>query len=682
MSSTFQTSNAEIIGPNGSPFVAKGLNLYDSQMGDASQILADFPGLNFIRLNVYSYQSPSAYAAFIQTMTAKGVVVELEDHTNTAGNAGGGQGTAYTGQQLTNELNWYSSMASAFAANPYVWFGTDNEPPQAGLTQWEQQTYNAIRSAGNQNPIMMELPGGGDPTVSPAGLGMNLSAYTSMTNIIADPHFYGWSSGYSTDQQTVNSALNNLTTGAETIISASGPVPVIIGEYGPATDGQNTDPNASQVLTAVQQGASSGLTSGAVAWGWDTGANDNLTNGSGGLTSYGNEVSNWIAANATPTPTPTPTPAPTPSPNDTVVLAGSTASIIDATGATWTIVNGAADVNGAAAGYSANVAELAYVNGNVWQENTGGLWWEWNGTSWGTGAGTSTSPLPSTPTPTPAPTPTPTPAPAPTPSPNDTVVIAGSGASIIDTSQNVWTIAAGVVDINGAAAGYSANVAELAYVSGAVWQENTAGLWWQWNGTSWGTGAGTATSPLPSGPPTPTPTPTPAPTPTPTPSPAPGITLTDSSGSAVTIGLNTVGSIGADGNTISMVGNGVAVVAVGAGTESIQFVGLSSVILAGGSGTAKASADGGSNTWTAGTGGLTVQGGTGADAYYFHIGDGSLIVSDFAATKGDTLTLDAALKAPLVTASDGAGGTMLTFTGSAGSIDLQHVAALPPIKFS
>ena len=189
----FQIENGEIISPNGSVFTARGINVYDSQMGDASQILADFPGINFIRLNVYTYQSPSAYAAFIQTMTSDGVVVELEDHTNSTGSdAGGGTGTAFTGSQLTNELNWYSSIASAYASNPYVWFGTDNEPPSGGLSTWQQETYNAIRNTGNNNPILIELPGGGSPNQTVTSYGMNPSVYTSMTNIIADAHFYGW----------------------------------------------------------------------------------------------------------------------------------------------------------------------------------------------------------------------------------------------------------------------------------------------------------------------------------------------------------------------------------------------------------------------------------------------------------------------------------------------------------
>ncbi len=80
--------------------------------------------------------------------------------------------------------------------------------------------------------------------------------------------------------------------------------------------------------------------------------------------------------------------------NDTIVLAGSKSSITDASGKAWTIVNGVVQENGTAAGFSANVTEIAYVNGNVWQENSAKLWWEWNGTTW-PGNGTATSPLPS-----------------------------------------------------------------------------------------------------------------------------------------------------------------------------------------------------------------------------------------------------------------------------------------------
>ncbi|HVY17267.1 MAG TPA: hypothetical protein VHB27_18735, partial [Rhodopila sp.] len=179
-------------------------------------------------------------------------------------------------------------------------------------------------------------------------------------------------------------------------------------------------------------------------------------------------------------------PLPAASANDTIVKNGSAAAITDANGDQWTVKGGVVYQDGQTAGYSANVAEIAYVNGNVWHENTSNLWWEWNGTSW-SGNGTATSPLP-----------TPTTLAVPTgPSTNDTIVLAGSKSSIIDASKNTWTISNGTVLKNGQAAGYSANVSRIAYVNGNVWQQNTSGLWWKWNGTTW-PGYGTSTNPLPS----------------------------------------------------------------------------------------------------------------------------------------------------------------------------------------
>jgi hypothetical protein len=397
---TFYTSNGTIIGPGGNVFTAEGINVFDWAMGDASQILADFPTINFIRLNCDTYQSASAYASFIQTMTAHGVVVEIEDHTNSTGlNGGGGLGVAYTGQQLTNELNWYSSLASAYANNPYVWFGTDNEPPPTGLTQWEQETYQAIRGTGNENPILVEMPATSEATTPPADQGVAVSAYTSMTNIIADPHFYGWIPNYSTNQQTVATALAAVVQSARTVISASGAVPVIIGEYGISTDGEITDANGNQVLTAVQQAVSSGAISGAAAWNWYAGGtSDELTDGNGNLSSYGQEVSNWMktpSSSSLPIPPPTPAPTATASANDTTILAGLTTAIIDAGGNHWTITaSGQVAVNGVADATTANVTELAYVNKVVWQENASDLWWSKTSPLVAWSASTATSPLP------------------------------------------------------------------------------------------------------------------------------------------------------------------------------------------------------------------------------------------------------------------------------------------------
>jgi beta-glucanase (GH16 family) len=183
-------------------------------------------------------------------------------------------------------------------------------------------------------------------------------------------------------------------------------------------------------------------------------------------------------------------PLPAASSNDTVIKAGSTAAIIDASGNSWTITNGGqVAVNGTVDAVTANVVELAYVNGTIWQENSSLLWWGETkpNDAWANTPGTATSPLP-------APTPT------PAPSANDTVVLAGSASAITDASGNLWTITnGGQVAVNGTVDAVTANVVELAFVNGTIWQENSSLLWWGETkpNDAWANTAGTATSPLP-----------------------------------------------------------------------------------------------------------------------------------------------------------------------------------------
>ncbi len=514
---TFQTVNGEIIGPSGQPYVAAGIDVIQGQEPSVSTLKADFPTINFVRYAIYNYASPASLEAYVDSLTSAGIVVELEDHTNSIGqNAGGGAGTIFTGSELTTELSWYSSIASAFADNPYVWFGTDNEPsdinPATGqpdpalLSQWQQETYNAVRDTGNMSPILLEDAG---------ATNLVASYYAGMTNTIWDDHYYGWVSGYSTSQTTVSASLAGTISQIQQIQGANGTMPVLIGEYGNSTDGQTIDPDANQVITAAENAVQSGEAAGSAAWAWGPGSPaDGLSNGGTGLSAYGQQIASVIATEAA-AGDPPPTSPPGPSPTDTVVRAGATAAIIDASSNKWTITASATvDENGTAAGYSADVTEIAYVGTTVWQENTSDNWYSWTGTTWS--GGTTTSPLPATPTPT----------------PTDTVVRAGSTAAIIDASSNKWTItASATVDENGTAAGYSADVTEIAYVGTTVWQENTSDNWYSWTGTTWS--GGTATSPLPA-----TPAPTPAPTPTPRPSPTDTVVRAGSSAAIIDASSN------------------------------------------------------------------------------------------------------------------------------------------------
>ena len=329
----FHVDNGQIIDPNGNVFVARGIDLGPNNMAQATpqELESLFPGINFVRFASavdYAGYTVAQQEAYITSLTQQGIVVEIEDHPYPS------PGT-YTGSQLAAESSWYSQLASAFANNPYVWFGTMNEPntgtygaSEAAITTQEVATYDAIRGAGNNSMIMMELDGGGNPGSVGANFGMTASAYSSMTNIAWDLHYYGWASGYSTDQATVTADLLGSASGgygiaaAQTITSADGTVPVIVGEFGDSTTGSSVDPNGTQVINAV---LNSGY--GYAAWTFGgQGGPDQLTD-NGSLTTFGQEVAASIAASAaasptrapTPTPTPaaTPTPTPTPTPTST-----------------------------------------------------------------------------------------------------------------------------------------------------------------------------------------------------------------------------------------------------------------------------------------------------------------------------------------------------------------------------
>jgi ribosome-associated protein YbcJ (S4-like RNA binding protein) len=178
----------------------------------------------------------------------------------------------------------------------------------------------------------------------------------------------------------------------------------------------------------------------------------------------------------------------TASANETLLTASggnASSSITDASGNTWTIVNGQVVVNGAADATTANVTHLAYVDGVIWQENSNDLWWSKSAPAdaWGPPAGTSTVPV------------------TVFASQDDTVLgapRAGSLSAITDASGDKWTIANGQVVVNGTVDSTTANVIQLAYVNGQVWQENSQGLWW-YKATpadGWGGGYGIGTSPI------------------------------------------------------------------------------------------------------------------------------------------------------------------------------------------
>jgi hypothetical protein len=190
-----------------------------------------------------------------------------------------------------------------------------------------------------------------------------------------------------------------------------------------------------------------------------------------------NAIDNWYGKNA-PTDTWTNWEGSAPpviidhvTPNATHVV-GRGASIRDANGNDWKIVPGTPGrgdmiaINGTLDPTTGFVDELSYNNGQVWQKNIADNWYA------------KTSPF--------APW-TDTDAHPPVPisgvSP-DATVLSSVGPAITDANGNVWTIVPGVagrgnqIAVDGAVDLRTANITKIAYVNGALWQQNTAGGWW------------------------------------------------------------------------------------------------------------------------------------------------------------------------------------------------------------
>ena len=146
-----------------------------------------------------------------------------------------------------------------------------------------------------------------------------------------------------------------------------------------------------------------------------------------------------------------------------------------------------------------------------------------------------------------------------------------------------------------------------------------------------------------------------------TPSPASTVTQTVSNGADT---ITSSGSVKGESLTL------------GAGEQKMILVNPRAMVLTGGSGIDTVSADNGANTYVAGSGSLTVTGGPGATAYLLHAASGQLAVNDFDFGKGDTLTIDKSLQPALEQASDGQGGTLLSFGAGQSSVDLIHHASV------
>jgi Cellulase (glycosyl hydrolase family 5) len=485
----FSISNGQIIGPTGQPFTAKGIAVLDSEMSttSAASIISQFPGINSINLAVgadgngyATAQSNAAIIAWVNDATSKGLVVTLSDYVP-------GQPQARSGADLQASLNWYASLAKAFANNPNVWWTTENEVG-GNLAPEEQGIYNAIRGAGNNGLIFMEAQDGNATTTN----GLDPSIYANMTNVGWNIHAYPWEFNTSSTNQADydNTLKNDVALFQNFAQSANGVMPVLMGEGGNSTSGNGVAPddpivNGKFAVTQaiLDDAGASGGTTGYLMWLHDwhgqAGDSDTLVNISNNtLTDFGAQVAAAIAAgggsgngSGSGSTGSSSGGNPSASPSGTTIKAASSAPIIDQNGNAWSLVQSASNglqiaVNGTVDAPTANVVLLETLKGAMIQESSGGTWYSETAPndSWTQIAN-------------------PNPKPPPTPSPSGTSITAASASPIIDQTGNAWTLVQSAsnglqVAVNGTVDAPTANVVLLETLKGAMIQENSSGNWY------------------------------------------------------------------------------------------------------------------------------------------------------------------------------------------------------------
>lgn len=137
------------------------------------------------------------------------------------------------------------------------------------------------------------------------------------------------------------------------------------------------------------------------------------------------------------------------------------AVITDAQGNAWSLQDGQVVKNGVPDPTTANVIAIAYDLGQVWQENASRLWWAATDAGWSPAYGTTVTPVSA--------------------SRDGAVITPGDPTPILDANGNIWTISNGQVVENGVVDPSTANVIEMDYKGGYVWQENASQSWWSYS---------------------------------------------------------------------------------------------------------------------------------------------------------------------------------------------------------
>jgi len=170
----FRVVGTKIIGPNGQPFIIRGVNVpglnspFPYKTVGHTHLIADVWKFNTVRVNCnliapggayhYSDDVDAIIRSFTQRRSNK-VVVIVESHDLTGDFYG--PGTSHSHPTLAELSAWYKALAGRYKNNPYVWFNVTNEPGalRGNESKWFDEhaaVIRAIRSTGNMNPIMCD----------------------------------------------------------------------------------------------------------------------------------------------------------------------------------------------------------------------------------------------------------------------------------------------------------------------------------------------------------------------------------------------------------------------------------------------------------------------------------------------------------------------------------------------
>ena len=224
----FTVEKTRIIGPDGSEFLIKGINIngpgwcFPRDTLQDVRLIADVWQFNSVRLcaankwDWFAADYNKDLDAIIKAFTDRGIVVILENHdyTGTYPSSTKEGGYDYEGNYLlplSHLKSWWIDKAERFKNNPYVWFNIINEPGASADRQsaelWfalHDEIIGAIRDTGAENIIVADEHSwgqgggyfGGENSYDSAVIRMGPELNRKYGNLVYSLHVYdAWADG-------------------------------------------------------------------------------------------------------------------------------------------------------------------------------------------------------------------------------------------------------------------------------------------------------------------------------------------------------------------------------------------------------------------------------------------------------------------------------------------------------